>query len=316
MNIKDRNQLQLQAQSCLQNASFDTKKRVLIHTGITVGVSLIISLLGLLIQQGVAQTGGLSGIQNRSMLQTLQSFLNTAYSIAMIFWPVGLVYTFMRVARGEHSEQRDLMRGFHRWGPVLRLTLLKYLLFIGLTMLCAYVSSMVAMTISPKFMDVMTPIAIAMEEDPNVDVMALFAQIPTSDLVAGLAPMVIIFVVLFLVVAVYFGYRLRFACYAIVEEYKLGAIAAMKQSMRMTKGHVKDLFMLDLRFWLYYLLSLLITAICFVDLLPGVAEALPVDSSVSGILCYCIYAVLLLWLDYTFRPKVEATYAVAYDTLK
>ncbi len=75
MTIKDRDQLQVQAQSCLQNTSCDTKKLVLMHTGITVGVSLVISWIGLLIQQGVAQTGGLSGIQDRNMLETLQSFL-------------------------------------------------------------------------------------------------------------------------------------------------------------------------------------------------------------------------------------------------
>ena len=84
----------------------------------------------------------------------------------------------------------------------------------------------------------------------------------------------------------------------------------------MTKGHVKDLFLLDLRFWRYYVLSVLITGLCFADMLPGVGDALPLSRSVTGILCYCIYAGLLLWLDCTFRSRMETTYATAYDVMK
>ncbi len=316
MTIKDRDQLQLQAQSCLQNASCDPKKLVLTHTGITVGVSLAISLIGLLIQQGVAQTGGLSGIESRNMLQTLESMLNTTYSIAMMFWPVGLVYTFMLVARSQHAEQRDLARGFFRWGPVLRLTLLKYLLFIGLAIPCAYISSMLTISFSDKLIEVMGPVAEALSDDPNADVMALVAEIPLGELLPALAPVLIVFAILYLTIAIFLGYRLRFASYAIVDESRVGALAAMRQSMAMTKGHVKDLFLLDLRFWRYYVLSFLITGLCFADMLPGVGDALPLSRSVTGILCYCIYAGLLLWLDCTFRPRMETTYATAYDVMK
>lgn len=317
MTIHDRAQLLLQAETTLQNAKSQPKKLTAFHTAVTVGVALVLSLLGVLLHAGVMDTQGLSGIQTRSLLQTVESVLNLAYSIGTMFWPVGLVFAFMQISRGKNADRRTLCRGFHRWGPVLRLSILKYLLFVVLAIPCAYVSSSIAMVFSSHMVEVLEPVVLALQEDPTADPVELVMALPIKELLWAMAPMLLIFTVLYLGFAVFLGYRLRFATYCIVDDPQMGAIAAMKTSMHMTRDKIKALFLLDLRFWLYYLIRFAVSILGLVDLILNAAGvSLPISNQLAGFVCYCLYAALILWIDYTMRPKVETTYALAYDSLQ
>lgn len=317
MDIRDRVGLKQRAAQLLANASYDPKKLTLLHGAVIIGFSLVISLLSVLLSHGIDSTGGLGGIGTRNLLETIQSILQLAYSLLLPFWQVGIVFAFLCVIRQQTVGVHSLLRGFRRFGPVLRLILTEGVLFFLLAMACAYVSSFLAMGFSTKLYTLMEPIAMAMTQDPNVDPYTLIAQIPMEQLLQAMTPMLLVFAVLYLVVMIFLGYRLRFANYLVLDENGLGAFAAIGKSFQLTKGNCMALFRLDLSFWLYYLLQVLVSVIAYLDtLLTLIGIGLPVDAQWSSLIVYCIYGVCVLALDYCMRPQIEATYALAYESLK
>ena len=61
-------------------------------------------------------------------------------------------------------------------------------------------------------------------------------------------------------------YLLRFTDYIIMDQPEIGALYALTTSVRMTRSHLKELLMLDLRFWWYYLLELLVAVVSYYSL--------------------------------------------------
>ena len=66
MDVQNRRALKQMARSRLAGATYDPKKLALIHTGISVGVSLVIAFLGYYLDHWIAGTAsGLSGMGTR-----------------------------------------------------------------------------------------------------------------------------------------------------------------------------------------------------------------------------------------------------------
>ena len=287
------------------------RKITLFHSAVTLGISLLLALIGIVISDFVADTGGLSGIETRNMLQTAQSFLNSLYSIVQPFWIVGILFAYMCYARGQQTDNRSLLAGFRRIGPVFRLYLLKALLMVVLAIPCAYAAAMLTVSMSSELVTVLKPVTDALAQDPAADVAQLIQQIPLKELLGAMIPTLVVFGVLYMALFIYLGCRLRFASYKILDDPRCGAIEAMRASYRMTRYQVRTLIMLDLGFWFYYLLVALATVLAFADLLlPSV-----ISTQWATMLCYSLYAAAMLGLDYTIRPKVETTYAIVYDAL-
>lgn len=314
MDIKNRKSLKAQAQKLLDSCGNAPKKLTLINSAVFLGLSLVISLITLALNHGIAGTGGLSGIQTRNILQTIQSMLNLVYTIAQPFWLVGLVYVYMQTVRKQTPQTQSLLRGFHRFGPVLRLNLLKWFLLFMVTFPCAFISSYAGMMLYPKMYDLFEPIALEMQTNPNADIYAMMAQIPVGELLRTTWPMLILFAVMYLGVVIVFSYRFQFADYLILDDPKLGAIQALKNSFHMTRGIFGGLVMLDLSFLWYHGLQALATLFAFADLfLTYSGISLPISQDVASIISFCIYAAMVLAMDYTIRPRVATTYALVYD---
>lgn len=317
MDLRNRAYWKQQAREKLATASCDPKKLTLFHSGVIVGFSLLLSLISILLNEGIATTGGLSGIQTRNLLQTIQAVLNLTFSIAQPFWVVGITFAYICIVRNQQSDRESLLQGFRRLGPVLRLNLLRGCLYILPAFPCAYIASYLALYISPELYTLLEPIVTQIVENPNTDVYALIAQIPTGELIHAIVPLLIVFGLLYLTIVVFFRLRLRFADYLIVDDPRIGAIAAMKESFRLTKGRNISLFLLDLSFWWYHALTAVAIVFAFAnELLPYMGVELPISYEWSTLICYCIYGAIILSLDYTVRPRVEATYAVVYDSLR
>ena len=317
MDIRNGKLLRQKAEERLDYAAYDPKKLTLLHGAVMVGVSLVLALLSLLIAYGVAGTGGLSGIGTRNILQTIESVLNLAYVVATPFWQIGILFSFMCIVRRKAADNSTLLKGFQRMGPVFSLMFLQLVLYFLLAMACAYVSSFVSMMFSSKLVAMLEPVVLAMEQDPNADMYALMMQLPMKDLLVAMIPMLVIFGVTCLVVMLFVSYRLRFAQYLVLDDPRMGGLAAMRQSFRLTKGHCMSLFKLDLSFWKYYLLQVL--AVVLYDgamLLPLFGVNLPMPSEWQALIFYGVYGVMVLSLAYWMRPKVEATFALAYETVK
>ncbi len=186
---------------------------------------------------------------------------------------------------------------------------------MGVSQVAVYVSSFIALPYCPKLMEILEPIAAEMMADPYYNPMPAMLELPADVLLKAAAPLLLIFCVLYFLAVAFLSLEMRFTNYLILDDPKVGAFAAVGMSFRLTHKHFWTLLRLDLSFWLYYLLHGLALGISLLQLLlPN--WNLPISEEVAGLLFYGIYGIAVLVIDWFMRPMVEATYALAYNTLK
>lgn len=316
MDIRNRPALKQTARDCLERAAYDPKKLVLLSSGAVTILTVVVALVDYLLQHGISNTGGLSGVGPRSVLETASTLLTAAQLLLVPFWQYGYTAAAMHTARGQTAEPRTLFSGFRRFGPLLRGLLVQLLIYCAI----AYGSMILIVQVYS-----LTPLAAAMYEvmEPIANEMMRTGVPPElSDATAmalldAMVPMILIWLVVYMVLYCIASYHMRLMPYLLLEEdRKLGAFAALGVSRLRTKGHRLALFKLDLSFWWYYALEMLLTFVCYGNVLLQLAGVtLPFNSTVSFFLFYALYLIGLLGLHLWRKPLVETTYALAYDAL-
>ena len=119
-----------------------------------------------------------------------------------------------------------------------------------------------------------------------------------------------------LVLVIPASYRLRLAQYLLMENKALGAWRAIRTSSKVMRRNCFKMLFLDLSYWWYYLIPMLLIVPAYADvLLPLLKLELPVDPAVLYIAGNVIYVLLSLIFECAARPRVQTTYALAYDAL-
>lgn len=318
MDIRNRRELLQEADEAIENASYDPKRLMLIHTAVAVGASALVTLLGFLLTRQIDATGGLAGLGLRAVLETVQSLLDTAVLLTLPVWEIGVLFAALQIGRGKASGPRTLAEGFRRFFPVVRLLLLEVLLYAGVALVCCYAGAMLYM---------LTPLSAPMVEAvaPLVEQITTTAQMEAlmadeafiQQIMSYANTMFVVMALLCAIVLVPMFYRLRFARYLILDVPGMGALAAMTLSGRMTRGNKLALFQLDLRFWWFYLLQAVTVALGMgAELLSLAGITLPLSPDAVFWLFYGIYAAAQLVLYTLARAKLEVTFAAAYDSLR
>lgn len=309
MDIQNRKELKAAADRSLASVAYDPKKLVLLYTGVTLLFSLLISALDFLLGDQIAGTGGLGGMGLRSVLSTVQSVLRLANLAVLPFWEIGYVFVALRWSRSETAEPKHLLEGFRLWGPFLRLTLLQAAIYFGIAIACFYLSMQIFL-VTP-FAAPLYEIAGTLTNETTIDIAT------QSAILEAYTPMLVMFLVIYLVVSTPFMYQYRMASYALLDDPNGRALAALRTSRRMMRGNRFHLFQLDLSFWWFYGLQCLLMVVCYGDLfLPLVGVTLPFSESVSYFLFYCLSLIMQLGLYVWARNKLEVTYAHAYGSLR
>lgn len=315
MDIRDRRALKQEAAGALQQAAYDPRRLVLIHTAILLGAGLLVTVLHYILAGQIENTGGLGGLGMRSILSTMQAALQLGLMIATPFWMMGLTHAVLRMARKQSTEPADLKEGFSRFGPVLRLELAQALLYILIGILCINISTTI-FAFTP-FIEPLNEILTKVNEQMTANPSFLMDAATEAALMEAAIPLLVITGILYLVLAIPMIYRLRMAGYAIMDEDRPGAIKAMGISTRLMRGNRFQLFRLDLSFWWFYLLQAVTIAICYGDsLLGALGVTLPISADVLYFVCYGLYIVGQLALQWWAGAQVETTYARAYDSLR
>ena len=314
MNIRT---LKMQARTALQKASYSPGKLFFLYGAVSLGLGLVIALLDAVLANSIAGTGGLAGMQTRAVLTTAQSVLQLASGIILPFWQFGLVYGSLQLIRQERADGHVLTEGFRRFGPILRLLLMKAVFFMAAIMACSYVSSFlfVLTPLSRSFTELMTPIV------ESGDVAAMEAMLSDEAAIMELLPTMGGFFVIFLihvcVICIPLGYRMSMADFVVMDEGRRGGFGAIRESFRLTRRHCMQLFRLDLSFWWFYGISFFVGVLAGLDgLLTMAGVSLPVSAQAAYWICYGAYIVAQLALLTLAAPKVQTTYAAAYETLK
>lgn len=317
MDIRDRRALKEMARSRLAVASYDPKKLALIHTAVSVGAALVITLLGYYLNHQIAGTAsGLSGMGSRRILEAIQLTLQYVQALALPFWEIGFIFVALRLLRQEPAQPKDMLEGFRRFGSVLRLRLTEICLYFGAAVGCMYAASFLfAMTpLSKPMMDVLTPL---MAEVTTVEeVEGVLLTLPMDQLLSMSAPFMAIFAGIFGLVFLTMHYKFRLAGHLVMDQPNIGAMRALFFSSRLTRKKRWALLRLDLSFWWFYALMGLSAVVCYMDLLlPMMGISLPVTQDVAWMVCYVLSLLVQLLLFWYGKAYVQTTWAAAYEML-
>ncbi len=308
MDIRNIRQLKKATASTLSSAVYPPKQLALLHTGLALGVSVLLTVLQFILSQQIDGTGGLSGLGARSVLSTVQTVLNLANTLLLPFWELGFVYAALQMARGQEAGPASLLQGFRRFFPALRLLLLQFILYIGIGILSAQISLMIFI-VSPFSQSLF-----ALLQDFNqmtLDGDALAAVLP------ALLPLYGIMLALFCAIAIPLSYRFRMAQFVLLDQPNTGALKALGASHRMMRYNRFALFRLDLSFWWFYGLQILSAVLCYGDvLLTALGISLPISEDISFFLFFGLHLALQLLLLWQAGSYVQTTYATAYDVLR
>ena len=295
----------------------DKRKLAAIHAGIAAGAALVITLLQSVLADAIGKTSGLSGMGTRSILQTAASVLQIANYVATPFWDLGFLFVGLLWAREKYARTDDLLTGFRRFGPYLRLMVAKGVLVFAGGMVCAYVSSALylltpwSVPVVEFFQAAGMDMAVANEMMSQMDIATMDAMLD------AMIPMLIIWGILCAVVLIPLLYRFRMAEFLLLEDRRMGTLAAMLLSARMLRKRCWKLFALDLRLWWYYALQVLCLLLYLSDLwLPLLGVTLPFAGEMAGMVLYVLYLLSLFVVQTLLRPRVATTYGLAYEYLR
>lgn len=315
MNLGNRKELRGFAAQRVEQAP-QQKAIVLIYCALVLGTSLAVTLINFLLGLVIDRSTGLGNMGLRGTLSTFQTLLPLLQSLFVMAVDLGYLAAMLRVARGQTATPRTLGLGFDRFWPLLRLTLLKGGLFLGIGIVTVYLASAIflATPLANNAIEILLPfVAGGGATDPT----SLVTSGVYAQLVVAMTPVFFIWGGLFLVIALPVSFQYRMAEYVLIDAPRLGALAAMRASRTMLRRRKFQLFLLDLSFWWFYGGILLASAVCYADqLLPVLGISLPVSANAAFFLCYGLYMAAQFCLYYFCRNRVETAYALAYDAIR
>lgn len=315
MNIRDRSAIHHTAGQSLEHAKGDPKKILLIYLAIVTGLSLAVAVVSVILSNRIADTGGLGNMGLRSVLSTAKSVLPVIQSVILLGLEMGYCTMALDIARGKQISKDTLFGGFRRFFPLLRAQILLGFLYFGIGLLSVYPGAYIFLMLpmSEGFYEVLTPM---MESASQLTGTITIDEATMAAATEAMLPVFWIIGILFLLLFIPMHYRYRMVTYRLIDQPRPGALRAMRESRAMMHRNRFALFRLDLNLWWFYVLQLLVAALCYGDmLLPLVGITLPWSETVS----YFVFMILSLLLQfvvyYFFMNRVAVTYATAYNAL-
>ena len=317
MDIRDRRALHDHARRALDTASGNPGRIALYYAAVCALLALLSSTLDILLSNRIADTGGLSNMGLRSILSTFQTVLPIVQLVITLCLSLGYHICVLRICRGQEAHPGMLLDGFRNFGPLLRATLFQAMLYLSFGILSMYLSSFLFMMtpFAQPFMELMTPILessdLLLSGELVLDEATLIAATQT------LRPMILIWIAVFLVFFLPAFYSYRMTVFCIADDPRRGALANLHKSKMLMRRNRFALLRLDLSLWWFYGLQVLISIICYGEvILPMLGITLPWNPVFS----YFFFFVLSLTLQtvsyYFLMNRVNVTYAAAYNSLQ
>jgi len=161
--------------------------------------------------------------------------------------------------------------------------------------------------------EIMAPLA----ADPNFTVEMLLEDAVYSQLVRAMIPLFVLFGGIYAAIGIPLSYSFRMVNYIIIDKPGISGLWALKESRAIMRGHRMRLFKLDLSFWWWYLATVLLSILCYGDvLLPMAGIVLPFSADVGYFVFFLLFLAGQFALFYFLRNRVEVVYAQVYEKLR
>ena len=311
MSIPSAKYLKVKAANRLKDGK-EPQKVVLVYAGILAASSLIVNAVRYLLNGQIAQTGGLQGIGTRSALSTASSALTIAYMLLTICLTLGYAAAMLRIARGQFASVSTLKAGLERIWLLLRTRLLQGVILVAMSFaLCLLVVNVYMLTpFANQLAAAMLPLIGNGVLTPEA-IMSVW-----ESAYGAMLPVTIIYLAALLVLLWYFSCTYRMVDYLLIDRPQLGAFGALRESRRMMRGNMKMMLRVDLNFWWYYLLQLVVGCLVYLDLILAICGVvLPLSPAAYFFAVVLVYLAADFTVRYFFSNRVAVTYALFYDSL-
>ena len=292
------------------------KRIAAIYAGVTLGLSALVTILGLVLEAMMSGTTGLGGMGRRTILSSVQSMLPWVVGLITMCVELGYQAAMLRVARGQYASPQTLRLGFDRFWVLLRCILLEGVILFAIAFGGIYIATMLFMLtpFSGRVMEVLSPV---LENVTLLSPEMVLDEALYDQLMQAMIPAFVMCAIVVAAAAIPVLYRLRMARFVIIDKPGIGALAALRESRKMMKGNCLRLAKLDISLWPYYIGCVFASLLCYGDvLLPMMGVRFPWSDTVSYYLFFALYLAVQFAVYYFLRNQAEVAYSIAYDSIR
>ena len=292
------------------------KRIAAIYAGVTLGLSALVTILGLVLEAMMSGATGLGGMGRRTILSSVQSMLPWVVGLITMCVELGYQAAMLRVARGQYASPQTLRLGFDRFWVLLRCILLEGVILFAIAFGGIYIATMLFMLtpFSGRVMEVLSPV---LENVTLLSPEMVLDEALYDQLMQAMIPAFVMCAIVVAAAAIPVLYRLRMARFVIIDKPGIGALAALRESRKMMKGNCLRLAKLDISLWPYYIGCVFASLLCYGDvLLPMMGVRFPWSDTVSYYLFFALYLAVQFAVYYFLRNQAEVAYSIAYDSIR
>ena len=292
------------------------KRIAAIYAGVTLGLSALVTILGLVLEAMMSGTTGLGGMGRRTILSSVQSMLPWVVGLITMCVELGYQAAMLRVARGQYASPQTLRLGFDRFWVLLRCILLEGVILFAIAFGGIYIATMLFMLtpFSGRVMEVLSPV---LENVTLLSPEMVLDEALYDQLMQAMIPAFVMCAIVVAAAAIPVLYRLRMARFVIIDKPGIGALAALRESRKMMKGNCLRLVKLDISLWPYYIGCVFASLLCYGDvLLPMMGVRFPWSDTVSYYLFFALYLAVQFAVYYFLKNQAEVAYSIAYDSIR
>ena len=292
------------------------KRIAAIYAGVTLGLSALVTILGLVLEAMMSGATGLGGMGRRTILSSVQSMLPWVVGLITMCVELGYQAAMLRVARGQYASPQTLRLGFDRFWVLLRCILLEGVILFAIAFGGIYIATMLFMLtpFSGRVMEVLSPV---LENVTLLSPEMVLDEALYDQLMQAMIPAFVMCAIVVAAAAIPVLYRLRMARFVIIDKPGIGALAALRESRKMMKGNCLRLAKLDISLWPYYIGCVFASLLCYGDvLLPMMGVRSPWSDTVSYYLFFALYLAVQFAVYYFLRNQAEVAYSIAYDSIR
>lgn len=287
-----------------------------IYAGVTLGLSALVTILGLVLEAMMSRATGLGGMGRRTFLSSVQSMLPWVVGLITMCVELGYQAAMLRVARGQYASPQTLRLGFDRFWVLLRCILLEGVILFAIAFGGIYIATMLFMLtpFSGRVMEVLSPV---LENVTLLSPEMVLDEALYDQLMQAMIPAFVMCAIVVAAAAIPVLYRLRMARFVIIDKPGIGALAALRESRKMMRGNCLRLVKLDISLWPYYIGCVFASLLCYGDvLLPMMGVRFPWSDTVSYYLFFALYLAVQFAVYYFLRNQAEVAYSIAYDSIR
>ncbi len=292
------------------------KRIAAIYAGVTLGLSALVTILGLVLEAMMSGATGLGGMGRRTILSSVQSMLPWVVGLITMCVELGYQAAMLRVARGQYASPQTLRLGFDRFWVLLRCILLEGVILFAIAFGGIYIATMLFMLtpFSGRVMEVLSPV---LENVTLLSPEMVLDEALYDQLMQAMIPAFVMCAIVVAAAAIPVLYRLRMARFVIIDKPGIGALAALRESRKMMRGNCLRLAKLDISLWPYYIGCVFASLLCYGDvLLPMMGVRFPWSDTVSYYLFFALYLAVQFAVYYFLKNQAEVAYSIAYDSIR